>query len=86
MSLERDEIGCKCEKETETETETKFSVTLVKLRIMEDCYTDTLLNHFANLYSGGTYIFASLMVGSYVPYSQLTLCAKWTYNVHNDRT
>ena len=21
-----------------------------------------------------------------VPYSQLTLCAKWTYNVHNDRT
>ena len=20
-----------------------------------------------------------------VPYSQLTLCAKWTYNVHNDR-
>ena len=21
----------------------------------------------------------------YVPYSQLTVCAKWTYNVHNDR-
>ena len=20
-----------------------------------------------------------------VPYSQLTVCAKWTYNVHNDR-
>ena len=21
-----------------------------------------------------------------VPYSQLMLCAKWTYSVHNDRT
>ena len=26
------------------------------------------------------------MCDMYVPYSQLTLCAKWTYNVHNDRT
>ena len=26
------------------------------------------------------------IIGVSVPYSQLTLCAKWTYTVHNDRT
>ena len=30
--------------------------------------------------------FFSLCNSAIVPYSQLTLCAKWTYNVHNDRT
>ena len=49
-------------------------------------HRDAAHGHFN---SPRTFVFRlkpEMLCGDTVPYSQLTLCAKWTYNVHNDRT
>ena len=53
---------------------------------LQDVGFDLLLAYFVHEWDVANEDEGFISVVPIVPYSQLTPCAKWTYNVHNDRT